>query len=239
MKRIVRRPRLYDNEIHAHENITSDEKRFLVIGDLHEPFSLDGYLEHCIETYQKWNCNHVIFIGDIIDNHFASYHETDPDGFSAGDELDYAIDRVADWYEAFPDADVLIGNHDALIQRKIYSGGLPKRWIKSYNEVLGTPNWRWHETLIINDICFEHGIGGQAITKAKNNMMSSVCGHIHTEAYVKWFVGKRFKIFAMQIGSGLDAKAYSAAYARAFKKQCISCGVILGNKIAFNVMMNL
>ena len=48
----------------------------LVIGDLHEPFCLDAYLDFCKEQYDKFNCNEVIFIGDIIDNHFSSYHET-------------------------------------------------------------------------------------------------------------------------------------------------------------------
>jgi len=47
-------------------------KNVLVIGDLHLPFSLDGYLEHCINTYKQYNCNEVVFIGDIIDNHASS-----------------------------------------------------------------------------------------------------------------------------------------------------------------------
>ena len=59
---------------------------------------------------------------------------------------------------------------------------------------------------------------GQARTKAKNNMMSSVCGHTHTEAYVNWHVGKKFKIFSMQVGCGIDSTSYAANYARAFKK---------------------
>ena len=68
-------------------------KNVLVIGDLHLPFTLKGYLEHCIETYYKHNCNEVVFIGDIIDNHASSYHETDPDGHSAGQELKLAIQQ--------------------------------------------------------------------------------------------------------------------------------------------------
>ncbi|HBH23609.1 MAG TPA: hypothetical protein DDY13_09320, partial [Cytophagales bacterium] len=55
------------------------ERNVFVVGDLHEPFTLEGYLEHCKHVYDKFNCNHVVFIGDIIDNHFSSYHETVPD----------------------------------------------------------------------------------------------------------------------------------------------------------------
>ena len=62
------RPRLKGNKLKAFNNITKDETRVLVIGDLHEPFCLDEYLAHCQEVYAKYNCNKVIFIGDVIDN---------------------------------------------------------------------------------------------------------------------------------------------------------------------------
>ena len=86
----------------------------------------------------------VIFIGDVIDSHGFSYHEPDPDGLSAGDELKYAIKRIARWYNAFNNStvpngvDVMIGNHDRMAARKAMSGGIPSAWIKSYNEVLKT-----------------------------------------------------------------------------------------------------
>jgi hypothetical protein len=100
------RPRLKGNRLAAFENITKDENRVLVIGDLHEPFCLKGYLRFCKETYAKHNCNKVVFIGDIIDNHYSSYHETDSDGMGGKAELDLAIKRVSKWYKAFPNADV-------------------------------------------------------------------------------------------------------------------------------------
>ena len=64
------RPRLSGNKLKAFKNITKKESRVLVIGDLHEPFSLDQYLYHCIEVYAKYNCNRVVFIGDVIDSHY-------------------------------------------------------------------------------------------------------------------------------------------------------------------------
>ena len=57
----------------------------LVIGDIHAPFELGkGYLQFCKDTYKEYNCNRVVFIGDIIDNHYSSYHETDADGLGGG-----------------------------------------------------------------------------------------------------------------------------------------------------------
>jgi predicted phosphodiesterase len=233
--------RLKPHEIEALKKMRETETRnVLVIGDLHEPFCLDGYLEFCIEQYKTYNCNQVIFIGDILDNHAFSYHEPDPDGMSAGMELQESIKKVSKWYEAFPYADVCIGNHDRLAARKSFTGGIPKAWLKTYNEVLGTPNWNWVESIVYDNVLYEHGEGGQAKTKAKNNLMSSVCGHTHTEAYSLWYVGKRYRIFATQVGCGVDSKTYAAAYAKNFKKQAIGCAVILNNgTLPINLLMPL
>ena len=188
------RPRLRGNRKAAYENITKNEKRILVVGDLHAPFTLPNYLDFCIDVYAKYNCNQVIFIGDIIDNHYSSFHTTDPDGLGGGDELDLAVEDVARWYSQFPVADVMIGNHDRMIMRRAFDSQIPQRWIKSYNDVLGTPDWNWLENVVYDDVLYEHGEGGQAAMKARNNMMSSVCGHTHTSAYVQWYVGKRFRV---------------------------------------------
>ena len=232
------RPRLNGKVLKAYENLIKEERRILVIGDIHAPFELDGYFEFCQETYAKYNCNQVIFIGDIIDNHYSSFHVSDPDGMGGGDELDYAINDVQKWIKAFPHADVCIGNHDRIIMRKAFDSQIPKRWIKSYNDVLGT-DWNWTERIVYDDVQYVHGEGGTARTKSKNDMMSTVQGHIHTQAYVEWAVGRNFKVFGMQVGCGVDGGSYAAAYAKNFKKQAIGCGVVIGGHTAINCLMNL
>ena len=232
------RPRLSGNKKVAYDNINKKERRILVIGDVHTPFVLDGYLDFCKETYAKYNCNQVIFIGDIIDNHYSSFHTSDPDGMGGGDELDYAIEEVKKWNEAFPVADVLVGNHDRIIMRKAFDSQIPQRWIKSYNDVLGT-KWNWQDRVVYDNVQYVHGEGGTARTKSKNDMMSTVQGHIHTQAYCEWMVGRNFRIFGMQVGCGVDGKSYAAAYAKNFKKQAIGCGVVFGGHTAINCLMEL
>lgn len=239
MSKKQERPRLSGKKLKAYNNITKKESRILVIGDLHEPFCLDGYFEFCKETYANYNCNRVIFIGDVIDAHASSYHEQDPDGMGGGDELSLAIKKLKKWHKEFPNAEVMIGNHDRIAYRKAFSGGIPKRWMKPFEDVLETPTWSYLESIEIDNVLYEHGEGGQAQTKARNNMMSSVCGHTHTEAYVKWLVGKKFKVFGMQVGCGVDSTAYATAYAKNFKKQAIGVGVVVGGHTAFNVLMDL
>ena len=75
--------------------------------------------------------------------------------------------------------------------------------------------------------------------RAKNDMQSTVQGHIHTSAYVEWLVGNRNKIFGMQVGCGIDRDSYAAAYAKHYKKQAIGCGVVIGGHTAINCLMPL
>ena len=100
------RPRLRGQVKAAYNDIVKVENRVLVVGDLHEPFCLDGYLDFCKEQYAINNCNRVVFIGDIIDNHYSSYHESSADGMGGKYELDQAIKKLKPWYDAFPDADL-------------------------------------------------------------------------------------------------------------------------------------
>jgi len=215
----------------AYENKTllPEPSNILVVGDLHHPFCLEDYLEFCKKAYSDWGCDHVVFIGDIIDQHFSSYHETDPDGMSAGDELELSIDRLQPWIEAFPIADVCIGNHDRMVRRKAFSGGIPKAWIKEYKEVLGCPGWTFDESFIYHDVKYIHGEGGTARNRMKKDLHSVVQGHLHTQGYINYQVGDNYKIFGMQVGCGIDHKAYAMAYAKNFGKPVISCAVVLNN----------
>lgn len=207
--------------------LNGDPNNILIIGDLHEPFCLKGYLEFCRKKQEENNCGTIIFIGDIIDNHYSSYHETDPDGYSAGEELNRAIDKIKNWYKVFPKATVIIGNHDRMAYRKAYSAGVSKKWVRSYNEVLETPNWKFEEFIEIDNINFNHGEGGTARTKMKNELQSQVQGHHHNHFYIDYSVGPTTRIFGMQVGCGVDRKAYAMAYGKNFKKPVIGCGTIM------------
>ena len=213
--------------------------RVLVIGDLHAPFELEGYLEFVKGLKKKHKTDKVVFIGDIIDNHFSSYHETDPDGMSGGQELEAAIKVVAQWYKAFPEATVIIGNHDRLIMRKAFSSAIPKIWIKDYNDVLGTPNWVWEDRLVIDNVQYIHGEGGTARTRCKADLMSTVQGHLHTQCYTEWFVGANYKVFGTQVGCGIDFDTYAMAYAKRGKKPAVGAAVVLDGTTVVNELMEL
>ena len=219
---------------------SSEVNNILVIGDLHEPFCLDEYLDFCVEKYTEFNCNEVIIIGDCLDNHYSSYHETNVDGMSGGDELSLAIERMARWRNAFPVATVIIGNHDRMVMRKAQTSAIPSKWIKSYKEVLNVPEWNFVERYEKNGVQYIHGEGGTARTKCRADMMNTVQGHLHTQAYCEHYVGQNFRVFGMQVGCGIDHESYAMAYAKYGKKPAIGCGVVLNNgKLPINLLMEL
>jgi len=235
------RYRLKPHEIVALEKMRETEARnVLVIGDLHEPFCLDSYLDWCIEQYDTFNCTEVVFIGDVIDNHYSSYHETSADGMGGLEELELAIKRIARWRDAFPVATVLIGNHDRLIMRKAQTSAIPSKWIKSYKEVLETPDWNFVERYVLDNVQYLHGEGGTASSKCRADMMNTVQGHLHTQCYVQNFVGQKFRIFGVQSGCGIDHESYAMAYAKYGKKPAVGCVVVLNNgKTPINLLMPL
>lgn len=204
----------------------------LVIGDIHAPFTLKGYLQFCKKMYDKWNCNKVVFIGDILDNHVSSYHETDPDGMGAGYELSNAEKIINEFYSIFPEAKVCTGNHDAIPNRKAFSNGLSNRWIKSISEVVNTPNWEYKESFIIDGVEYCHGTGRVANARMKDDNISVVQGHYHSKSYIEFWQGKNgIRNFAMQIGCGIDETAYAFAYGKNFAKPHINVGIIIDGKL--------
>ena len=224
------------------ENRSKEIRNVLVVGDLHCPFDLDSYKDWCVEQYDKFNCTQVIFIGDICDHHFSSYHETSADGLGGLDELEYAIKRVARWYKAFnkKGTKVIIGNHDRIISRKAQTSAIPSKWIKSYKEVLQVPNWEFVERYEQDGVQYIHGEGGTARTKCRADMMNTVQGHLHTQCYTEHYVGQNFRVFGTQSGCGINWETYAMAYAKYGKKPAIGCAVVLANgRLPINLLMPL
>jgi metallophosphoesterase superfamily enzyme len=218
----------------------TEARNVLVVGDLHEPFCKDGYLEFCQEQYDTWNCNQVIYIGDIIDNHYTSFHEIDIEAeYTGKQELEYAIKKIAKWYKAFPEATVIVGNHDRMIMRKAQTSLIPSKWIKSYKEVLEVPNWEFVDRLVVDGVQYIHGEAGTARTKCRADMMNTVQGHLHTQTYIEHYVGQNFRVFGMQVGCGIDHDSYAMAYAKRGKKPSIACAVVLGGTTPINLLMPL
>lgn len=226
-------------ETFREKQLRGDGKRVLVIGDLHTPFDYEPYFDHCVAVHAKYQCDTVVFIGDIIDNHYSSYHETDADGMGGQDELDLAVQHLNRWFNAFPVADVVIGNHDRMVMRKAQTSSIPTKWIKEYKEVLETPTWNFIDNVRYDGVQYIHGEGGTARTRAAKDLISTVQGHLHAQCYTEWVNGVGSKRFGMQVGCGIDKDSYAMGYAKNFPTPALACGVVLNGKVAVNEVMSV
>ena len=231
------------NEGWVEPYLDGDPDNVLVIGDPHEPFTKEGYLEFCRKIQEEYDCGTVIHIGDAVDNHAVSYHEKDPEGMSAGDEFNLAIERMKRWYHTFPNVKVCIGNHDALPFRKAFSAGLPKTWLKTYQELLQSPpTWEWDFVHQVNGVIYQHGTGlsGEmaAINAARENRQSTVIGHLHTVMNTRFLASYKDLIFGVTVGCGIDHEKYAFAYGKQnTRKPVVACAVILDGKLPINIPM--
>lgn len=216
-----------------------------IIGDTHEPFTHPQYRDFCYETFNKYGVSRIIHIGDEVDNHALSYHESDPDGMSAGKEAEEAQKNMDKWYQTFPDVTVMVGNHSALPYRQAMTSGIPKRFIKSYEEIWSAPpGWDWQLRIEIDGVLYTHiGKGGitGALKFAIENRQSSVTGHAHSYGGCQYSASHNDMIFGMNVGCGIEIRSYSFAYGKNFSvRPTLGCGVVTDNgHKGFFIPMNL
>jgi predicted phosphodiesterase len=212
--------------------------RIGIVGDVHIPFEHPLYLEFIADTFRQWRIDRVHFAGDVVDAHALSFHEHNPNGRSAEDEAAEATARVRRWYRRWPCASVAIGNHDARHFRVARKGGIPDRYVRTYGEVWNTPGWSWAESHIMDGVVYEHGIGTSgkdaAINRAVQKRCSTVIGHVHSYAGVKWHANEFDRIFGLNAGCGIDIDQYAFEYAKPFSvRPVLGCGIVLDGEFAF------
>ena len=121
------------------------EKCILIISDQHIPHHHTDMMAFLRAIKKKYKPTRIVNIGDEIDGHAISYHSPNPDLASAGDELKISLETIHELEELFPKMDLVHSNHGSLIFRKALTHGLPKAFIKDYNEFLQVgKGWKGH-----------------------------------------------------------------------------------------------
>lgn len=67
--------------------INAKNKAVLLIGDSHIPYEHRDYLKFCKAVAKKYNCTKFVHVGDEVDNHAISFHDTDPEYKDDNQEL--------------------------------------------------------------------------------------------------------------------------------------------------------
>ena len=206
-----------------------NNNRYLVIPDLHMPFEHKEALEFCVDLKRRYDCNKIVFLGDLLDNHFASFHSISTKAKGGSEELSLAKEALKPWYKEFPDAKVCTSNHDSIPERKLEAGSIPKEWLRPINEVLGIHNWEFKDTWDFGTWVAIHGTDGKSI---KNKLFkyggnkSIIQGHFHTGTSIEYYNND---IWGCQLGALIDSKAYAFEYAKNFANCNINSAAVIIN----------
>ena len=208
----------------------------------------DDYPAFLLDTYEQWDCDRVVHIGDLVDFHAISYHQK---VFGLQDierEMDDARAQIAELTELFPNVDYLIGNHSALPTRQAADAGLPPSMLKSLAEMVGLPkSWTVHARhtdLEIDGVIYRHGDKGRsnqanaAFVNAQMEFKSVVQGHFHAQAGVCYGANQTARYFGLQVGCGTDPRSSYMDYSKIYtKRPLLGCGIVLdGEYAAFEPM---
>jgi predicted phosphodiesterase len=209
-------------------------KRVGIIGDTHLPYELDGYLEFCQETFDRHGVDTVVHIGDFVDNHSLSFHDSEPMLHNVMGEYESAFERAQDWYEAFPVATLIMGNHDRIPARQMAKLGMaPSIYMKPIEELLGMPEgWTVANQVEIDNVLYHHGETAGGINgfrkDAEQRMRCTVSGHNHSNAGISATATDQELVWGLAVGCGVNQKHMAFAYGKNFaKKPIISCGVVI------------
>lgn len=211
--------------------------RVLCIGDLHLRWERLGYFQFCCDLYEEYDCNKIVFIGDVVESHGVSFHMRHPDAPGSLQEYEQTKKAVARWYKCFSNAVVTIGNHDERLIRLAHTVGIPETRLKSFEDDWDTPKWQWKYDHIIDDVYYYHGTGQggtyPACNAVRKMLMSCVMGHNHAASGIKWYANPKRRIFACDTGCGIDDKAMAFAYGKHNKQRSILSAAVIIDGIPY------
>lgn len=218
-----------------------------VAGDIHAPFDHPGYLRFLQDTFKAFKVGREVFVGDLFDHYSYSRFTKKPLAMNPKQEKEMARERINRYCEAFPRADVILGNHDTRYIDRAEEFGIDSEIIKGFKDIYGLPKgWQiydeYENPLIIDDVLYIHGsaYNGQHGAKmaALNEQMSVVMGHGHSFAGVWPIANKRKLMFGMNVGCGIDIGAYAFAYNKKDKfRPLLGCGIVFSPGYAIWVPM--
>lgn len=208
--------------------------RVLIIGDTHEPYTLDGYLEFCQDIAEQWAVDTVVHIGDLIDHHSLSFHDSEPLIHDVHGEHRSAVERLQRWYEAFPELTLIAGNHDLIPARQLKKLGMePTIWMKPIEHIYEMPTgWKVQDDIWIDGVYYHHGHTAMGVNGFRNDaerrMCRTVTGHNHSNAGISATASPTQLVWGLAVGCGVDNQQMAFAYGKNFaRKPVVACGVVI------------
>ena len=205
----------------------------LVIPDTHEPFSIDGFAKWCAEQRDRWGCDTVVHIGDLVDNYASSMHSKDPDNPDAVTEYERVLERLSKWFSLFPDVILTLGNHDDRPMRTAKAGGVSSVFMKSFRETWNIPEtWQICQEAVLDNVMYTHQGGGgrsPSLARALAELIPVVSGHYHTVGGVAYHAGRNHTLWGLDVGCGVDRTGYGLAYNKSLRGYILGCGIVVND----------
>lgn len=232
-QRIIQQPQP-DDDLGSIAFIPEVAERVLVIPDMHAPYHHPDTLAFLKAAKALFSPDLVVCLGDELDYHALSFHDSDPNLDSAGVELDRGVAFLRELACTFPDVLVCHSNHGSMAYRRAKAHGIPVQLIKKYRDVLfaGTlDNWSWAYSWRINtplgDTLFKHQTTG-LLTDAAHNNANLVVGHEHGKFDIEYSASSAHLYYGMHSGCLIDKDSMAFAYGKhALRKPIVGCSVIL------------
>jgi len=208
-------------------------KTILVISDMHLPYQHKDSIKFLKEIKKEFKPDTTLSIGDLLDQHALSFHDSSPELYSAGMELDKAKEYVKELESIFPKLIEVDSNHSSMIYRRALKHGLPRAYLKEYGDFLETKKWKWIDDLTLTmsngQRCFfTHGRSADILKVSQTMGMSAVQGHYHTKFVISWWANPDNLFFGMNVGCLIDQKSMAFNYAKNFRTRfIIGCGIII------------
>jgi predicted phosphodiesterase len=222
-----------------------DNDTILVISDMHIPHHHEDAIAFLKEVKRVYNPDKIVNIGDEVDKHALSFHDSDPDLASAGDELKKSRKYIKKLAEIFPDMALVESNHGSMHWRKAKALGIPAEYMQSYNHILQAPDtWVWQDEIILYSggvqVMFRHQFKKNPLVCSQQMGMCVVQGHFHEDFNIQYASSPNKLLWAMTVGCLIDKKSLAFAYNKTnTKRPILGCGIIIdGQPVLLPMIVN-
>lgn len=204
----------------------------LVIPDLHCPFEHPGAFDFLADLRRAYRPTNVVCIGDEADMHNFARWPRDVDAVGPNEELTALRKSIGRLAKIIPTLTICTSNHTYRPLRKAAGAGLPASMLAGIRTVLGAPEgWFWVSAAYVDSVAYEHGEGYSgpdgAMRAAQGNMVSTVIGHIHSHAGVRYQAVRGGRVFGMNVGCLIDITQPAFAYAKHMHaRPVLGCGLV-------------
>ena len=213
------------------KHINAKNKDVLIISDTHFPHHHIDTIPFIRKIKKELNPAIVTHIGDEVDHHYLSFHNTIAECRGGEDELKESIIGLHKLYTLWDKMYLLDSNHGSLIFRRAKANGMSLTYIKSLADIYGVQGWTWHHDIILETkrgpIYLCHGKSSGYGRLCKELGMSAVQGHFHGKSEITWHrtvVSERFNMF---VGAFADDNHIAMEYGKNnLPRTILGCGYI-------------